>query len=157
MSAQVRTDPRFAGRLDSRWGFVVVLERLARGGGSTNWYFARTTTDLLDVVHRLRGGSCVTFYFDGGLNVQLDDETARQKMFDAVTPSREIAIGYPEEGNVLLEIELVTGSTELSELLEWHAEGHLVAWGPWPSRAADFGTITIDLVDSDGIQRAHPH
>ncbi len=37
----------------------------------------------------------MSFYFDDQLRVALDDEAARQEMFEAVSPAREIVLGYP--------------------------------------------------------------
>jgi hypothetical protein len=147
-----------ARRLVSAWYHLVVLERLARGGGTIRWYFPRSQGELERVFEELRGGSCVSFYFDEQLHVERDDEEARQRMFDEVSPAREIVVGYPLEDEIDLEVELPTGPSELGEILMHHSEGDLVVWGPWPSReGSSGGTITIDLVDADGVLRAHPH
>jgi hypothetical protein len=158
MSSQVLAERRLSERLQSPWENAVILERLARGGGAVRWYLATTPDDLGVVVERLRGGSCVSFYFDDQLQVERDIESVRQRMFDAVTAGREILLAYPEQQKVDLSVELATGSNELAELLVQRSEGSLVVWGPWPSRDGNpNGTITIDLVDEDGVLRNHPH
>src|SRR5277367_4911196 len=43
---------------------AVILERLARGGGSTNWYHCPDENHLEAIEARLRPGSLVSFYFD---------------------------------------------------------------------------------------------
>ena len=43
---------------------AVVLERIARGGGTTNRFLLRTPNDLEALSNRPRPGSCVSFYFD---------------------------------------------------------------------------------------------
>jgi hypothetical protein len=154
---QVRHDKAFAERLTSRWQYVVVLERLARAAGATRWYCAQSEPELSRVIDELRGGSCVSFYFDDQLRVDLDDEAARQQMFEAVSPAREIVLGYPTEGQIHVDTELVTGPSELSEVLMHHPEGGVVLWGPWPSRTGSSSTVSIDLVDEDGVLRMHPH
>ena len=158
MANQVLSHDPLSHRLQSTWNHAVILERLARGGGATRWYFARSADELRDVLDRLRGGSSVSFYFDDQLNVEIDTDSVRQRMFDAVTPAREVVVGYPERACVVLAVELVTGSTELAEVLVHRTEGELVVWGPWPSREGDpRGAITMDLVDADGVLRSHPH
>jgi hypothetical protein len=154
---QVKRDTALASRLRMPWQQIIVLERFARAAGAARWYFARSALEFDRVIEELRGGSCVSFYFDEQLRVDFDNEAARQAMFDEVSPAREILLGYPIEGQVHVQIELVTGPTELTEALMHRVEGGVVFWGPWPSREGGPGTVTIDLVDEDGILRPHPH
>jgi replicative superfamily II helicase len=49
------------------------------------------------------------------------------------------------------------GQFRLSVLMS-HREGEHVVWGVLADRGNDgYSAITIDLVDEDGVQRAHPH
>lgn len=158
MSLQVEQDARLSQRLSTSFDNVIVLERFARGGGGTRWFFARSRSELREVIERLRGGSCVSFYFGQQLNVEIDGEEVRQKMFDLTSPSREILVGYPASDETSFKVELVTGPSELGELLLGRREGTPVVWGTWPESAPDDGsTITIYLVDEDGVQRRHPY
>lgn len=77
-------------RLSSPWNEIVVLERLARGGGATQWFFVRAMDEFYQVSDLLRGGSCVSFYFANQLNVEADTESARQRMFDEVVKEGEL-------------------------------------------------------------------
>lgn len=43
---------------------AVVLERIAMGGGNTNWYFCFGLEALEEIISRLTPGSCISFYFD---------------------------------------------------------------------------------------------
>jgi hypothetical protein len=43
---------------------AVVLERIARGGGATNWYSCSGQSQLEMIEARLLPGSVVSFYFD---------------------------------------------------------------------------------------------
>jgi len=156
MAIQVRHDPAFVDRTRRPWKHVVVLERLARGGGTSRWYFPRNEAGLERVLEQLRGGSCVSFYFDDQLSVELDLEESRRRMFDEVAPLREIFLGYPKDDEEGLDVELVTGSSELSEVLNRHPEGELVTWGHWPNlELASPDVVTIFLVDEDGVLRAY--
>ena len=44
---------------------AIVLERVARGGGATNWYCCDSRSSLTTLESLLLPGSVVTFYFDG--------------------------------------------------------------------------------------------
>ena len=43
---------------------AVALERIARGGGATNWFYCRGLMGLEGVEGMLSSGSVVSFYFD---------------------------------------------------------------------------------------------
>jgi hypothetical protein len=113
---------------------------------------------LEDVFELLSGGSSVSFYFSGRLHIAVDDDAARQAMFDGITGSGELVLGYPAQGNSQLDMAIVSGPSELTEHLMLHPEGSLVVWGDWPAREDDGqDAITVDLVDADGMLRPHPH
>jgi hypothetical protein len=157
VAQQVKRDPDLTNRLSSDWQHVVILERYARAAGATRWYFARSELEINEVIGQLQGGSCVSFYFDDHFRVDRDDEVFRQEMFEGVSQEREIVVGYPKEGQILVDVELVSGPGELSEVLMHHVEGSVAFWGPWPDRERTSNTTTIDLLDEDGILRRHAH
>lgn len=158
VARQLRSDEALARRLDAPWREVVILERLARGGGATRWFFARSRDQVERILDLLSGGSSVSFYFAGALHVEVDSGAVRQRMFQEITRTGEIVLGYPDEAAVELDVEIVSGPGELTELLMHHREGNLAVWGPWPARRNDGQeAITVDLVDVDGVLRQHPH
>jgi hypothetical protein len=158
MSCQVKDHEGLSRRLKLPWSRVVILERLARGGGASRWYYATSEEQFKNALSHLRGGSIVSLFFGDELNVDLDTDEARQRMFDQVSPSREIIIGYPEDNLSILRVDLVTGPSELSEVLIHHPEGETVVWGKWPSAKQDGHSVfTLRLVDEDGVLRSHPH
>jgi Enolase C-terminal domain-like len=54
---------------------AVVLERIARGGGATRWYWLTTVDDLQGLCDKLSPGSVISFYFDERIKyTPLDDE-----------------------------------------------------------------------------------
>jgi hypothetical protein len=158
ISMQLRQHEALTRRLAAGWRQIVILERLARAGGAARWFFVTSRTMLDDVFNVLRGGSSVSFYFSGHLHVEIDNEAARQEMFDEITRCGEIVLGYPAPDQAQLEMAIISGPSELTECLILHSEGSLVVWGEWPARENDGeSAITADLVDADGVLRPHPH
>jgi hypothetical protein len=158
MSQQLRKDLTLTRRLGSSWREIVILERMARGGGATRWFFVQSLAELLLVFDTLRGGSSVSFFFAGHLHVEIDAEDARGRIFDEMALEKELVLGYPSTGSIEVAMELVSGPGELAEQLMHHPEGNLMIWGKWPARPDDGRDgITINLVDVDGILRSHPH
>jgi hypothetical protein len=157
MARQLLTDSTLSGRLDSNWTRVVVLERIARGAGDTNWFFIRSREEVEQVAETLHGGSCVSFYFADQLHVEIDSEEARGRMFDVITHKGELVIGYPSASRPQLEMRIISGPGELGSYLVSQPEGGLVVWGEWPGRDNDADAITLNLVDKDGVLRPHPH
>lgn len=158
MTRQLMGHHALSSRLESGWDTVVVLERLARGGGGTRWYLIRSRRDAERVFEMFRGGSCVSFYFADQLHVEVDTESARQRMFDDLSAEGELVAGYPSASDPELDAEIISGPGELASYLISHPEGQLIVWGKWPDRDNDGrNAITLNLVDEDGISRAHPH
>ncbi len=158
MTEQLLAHRRLSARLSEPWNRVVVLERLARSGGATNWYYAETAAPVREIFSALRGGSRVSFYFGAGMRVEPFTEDAVDRMFEVVSHSGEIVVGVPAAGRVDFAVELPTAPSELAEFLVHVPHGSLVVWGPWPDVADDGeDAVTVTLVDSDGVLRAHPH
>jgi hypothetical protein len=158
MAKQLGKHEALARRVAGDWRQVVILERLARGGGRARWFFATSLATLEQVFDLFCGGSSVSFYFSGCLHVQVDQEERRQDIFDEVTQYGEVVLGYPSRDDPEFEMAIISGPSELTESLMHHPEGALAIWGQWPPRENDgHDVITIDLVDADGVQRPHPH
>ncbi|WP_432948906.1 hypothetical protein ACQPXM_15000 [Kribbella sp. CA-253562] len=158
MARQVAEHELLSGRWSMPWSDVVVLERLARGGGTARWFLVTSPGDVNTVYDELRPGSCVSFYFSGGPDVGRNDEATRQRMFEEITSAGEIVLGRPADSGVELDLDIISGPGELTEYLMHHAEGARVVWGTWPAPLNDGqDAITVDLVDADGVLRAHPH
>jgi hypothetical protein len=108
MARQLEADPNLSARLDSPWDLAVVLERIARGGGATRWYLARTQEDSRRILRLLPSGSRVAFYFGAPLRVGQLSETVIGAMFEAVGEVSELVIGWPVvEEPVRLAVESV--------------------------------------------------
>lgn len=158
MTHQLTGHHALSSRIESGWERVVVLERLARGGGATKWYLIRSREDVEPVFEMFRGGSCVSFYFADQLHAEVDTDDARQRMFDELSVEGELVAGYPSEFNPELDMEIISGPGELGSYVVSHPEGQVIVWGRWPGKDNDGrDAITINLVDDDGIIRSHPH
>jgi hypothetical protein len=79
------------------------------------------------------GASWWSCYFANHLHVEVDTEAVRQRMFNELERTGEIVVGYPDETAVKLEMEIISGPSELT------------------------GFLTLGLVDADGLLRRHPH
>jgi hypothetical protein len=158
MSLQLAGHEALARRWSMPWADVVVLERLARGGGAARWFMVRSPQEVTEVYDQLRPGSRVSFYFAGGPYVGQDDERTRQQMFEEITTTGEIVLGYPNEADIVVEMDIVSGPSELTEHLMQHPGGEQVIWGAWPAPLDDGdNAVTVNLVDADGVLRSHPH
>jgi hypothetical protein len=107
---------------------------------------------------QLRPGSRVSFYFSGGPHAGRDDERIRQRMFEEITSTGEIVLGYLSASDIVVETDIISGPSELTEHLMHHPGGEQVIWGTWPAPMHDgHQAVTVDLVDVDGVMRSHPH
>lgn len=157
MVKQLEGHSELAARLASLRDRVVVLERIARGGGATRWYLGKTPEECQRIYRLLGPGSRVTFYFAGPLRVEPLDDRVIGAMFGAVGEDREIMVGVPDdEDPVSLAVELLSGPRELTEFLVQPRPSGDVVWGPYPD-VAEPDSETLVLVDSDGVSRPHPH
>jgi hypothetical protein len=157
MAMQLTAHPVLSARLAASWDRIVVWEQIARGGGATRWYLARTGDDARRIFGLLEPGSRATFCFGGPLRVEPLSERVIGAMFEAVGEAGEIVIGRPAvETPVRLDAELVYGPSELAQyLMQPQPSGDLV-WGPLPG-FTDPDSVTVVLVDGDGVMRSHPH
>ena len=159
MAEQLRAEPRLVQRLARPWDRVVVLERLARGGGDHRWFYATKIEEIEAVFSMLRGGSWVSFYFGDDLAVESLSEDTVGRMFEVVQAAGEIVLCTPTQGRVDVDDRgLPTGPPGLAEALSFIRPGSLVIWGRFPGPEDDGeSAISIRLVDRDGVLRPHPH
>jgi hypothetical protein len=163
VAAQLLAHQALSARLRQSWDSVVVLERIARGGGAVNWYFVVSPGQVAEVMSRLRPGSRVSFYFEGHLRREPTGEAACARMFEQILTVGELVLGYPERDLVEMRTDLVFGARELTDAilaarLDRSHGDRLVVWGPWPAPDDDGrSAITVNLVDEDGQLRRHPH
>ena len=79
-------------------------------------------------------------------------------ILDLVHAHGEAVVGVLSPNGVEIEVEFVCGLGELSELLGAAADGIELFVGVFPERDNDgVDAVTLDLPDSDGVFRQHPH
>jgi hypothetical protein len=136
---------------------AIVVERLARGGGATNWYAIAGSYQLDEFVSLVRPGSRVSFYFDDRLRWMALDDAAITVATEAIASTGDVVIAHRQAGTTLLRAAIVSGPVELAE----HArasEREAVLVGRFPAPDNDgVSAFTIDLPDFDGVVRRHPH
>ena len=137
---------------------VVILERIARGGGATRWYYCSHLVVLEKVVAQLAPGSVVSFYFDRRINSALYSKELEIELRTIVADTGELLIGRLAEDQSHIEMEVLTGFQELAEFAAWIDPASRVFYGSFPGRDND-GTrfVTLVLPDLDGVVRSHPH
>jgi hypothetical protein len=137
---------------------AVVLERIARGGGATKWYYCSNTQSLEPVQTRFSPGSVVSFYFDDRIRRESYSPKLMTAIEAVIATHRETIIGTLGEDGILIDAEFVSGPNDLAELLLTIEPGVRVFYGPFPARDNDgVQAVTLTLPDADGTIRAHPH
>ena len=134
-----------------------MLERIARGGGATNWYVIQTADDLQTLAERLRPGSLVSFYFDDRLVIGPIDREARAAILEIAERDTSAVVGALDERDIQLTVDFPSSGSELDEFVTEH-EGATFVFGRFPSSDDDGSSaVTLTLPDADGVARPHPH
>lgn len=157
VSRQLSQHERLQRRLSEPWAKLVVLERLARGGSATNWFFAETRPGVQSIFDRLHPGSSVSFYFADQIRIGRSSPELRNELEQLVRTTGEVIVGTRSGRDPAIEMIIISGPGELEEHLSAVTEADIF-WGTWPGRDGD-GTdaVTLALVDSDGVHRSHPY
>jgi hypothetical protein len=137
---------------------AVVLERIARGAGSTRWYLLTGIDQLPLLAGHLRPGSAVSFYFDDRIERRdLNDDTV-DLILDLIHAEGSAVLGVLSPDGMTIEVDFPSGIGEMTEFLGARTSGVSVFVGAFPGRDNDgLASVTLDLPDSDGVVRRHPH
>jgi hypothetical protein len=136
----------------------VVLERIARGGGATKWYYCPSESALGAVAARFSPGSVVSFYFDDRIRNDACSPEIQTAVEAVIAQNSEAVVGVLGEGGIRIDAEILTGPNELSEFLSVVKPGARLFFGPFPAKDNDgVRAVTLVLPDGDGKVRAHPH
>jgi hypothetical protein len=147
--------PRAIGH-DSR--DVVILERLARAAGSTNWYVLHDADQLRGLAARLSPGSSISFYFDGRLGFHDNGAGVVHELLGIAGRYHDAVVGRLSPDGMTLEVDFIASKSELDAFTREISPGDRILYGAFPARDNDGNhAITIDLPDRDGIVRQHPH
>jgi hypothetical protein len=136
---------------------TIVLERLARGGGATNWYLLREPRDIDALAGRLKPGSCVSFYFDDRLTLGPLDDGARASVLAIAVRDGSAVIGATRSDEIEIEVDFPSNEGEVDQFVTDHPSSTLM-FGAFPDRDDDGElAVTLMLPDADGVVRPHPH
>jgi hypothetical protein len=138
-------------------GQVIVLERVARGGGATRWFYCRTMGDVEEVLPWLRQGSRVTFLLDDRIirRVPLCDDVEAD-IWELATTKGEVFVGTQRPSSLEIDMALLD-SSELEEHLASVRSGDIVFYGAFPTTDDD-GVSVVSFIppDDDGVVRPRP-
>jgi hypothetical protein len=137
---------------------AVVLERIAGGGGATNWYYCSGPEALGTVEAKLSPGSLVSFYFDRRIAWSRLSPQLTAAIEQIITESGDAVVGVLGNDGVEVNTAIVVSGDDLAEYMSTIAPTSQVLYGAFPSRDND-GTraLTVTLPDVDGVVRSHPH
>lgn len=143
---------------------AVVLERIARGGGATDWYHCPDHAHLDAIITELRPGSVVSFYFDDRIALRLYTPELHQHMLQLMRSRRdagdsgEIVVGQLAADGLHIEVDYPSGPRDLEEFTQTLGAASRIYVGCFPGRDNDgVNAVTLTLPDLDGITRGHPH
>lgn len=139
-------------------GAAVILERLARGGGTVRWYYCPDLSHLERVEEQLSPGSVVSFYFDGRIRSGTYSEEIKSSLEKIIAEEGEAIIGCLNEDGLRIDIEIVAGLNDIADYVTTFGSVQRVFYGAFPARDNDGElAVTVVLPDRDGSVRDHPH
>lgn len=137
---------------------AVVLERLAYGGGSTNWFYCENQRSLQKIEAALSPSSRACFYFDGRIRSGIFSELSVAAIRGVLEATGEILVGTLEPDGYRIEMIILNGLEELSEHTPRLAAASMIFYGVFPTPDNDgVHAVTLDIADQDGIVTSHPH
>lgn len=144
---------------------AIVLERIARGAGATNWYRCPGHAHLAALSAELSPGSVVSFYFDGRIASRRYTPEVREQMLQLMRSLRgipgetgEIVVGCLDADNLHITTDFPSRPEDLDEFTQTLGTEPWIYFGRFPGRDNDgANAVTLTLPDLDGITRRHPH
>jgi hypothetical protein len=136
---------------------AVVVERLARAAGSTNWYLIELPDQLDQLSRRVAPGSTISFFFDERIAEADLDHGSRTAILEIAQEDGDAVVAYRTHG-IELVADYIGGLGDLDGFAADLPPGSRIFFGRFPAAENDGASaITIDLPDLDGIVRSHPH
>jgi len=96
---------------------AVVLERLPRGGGATNWFHCTTPHALRSVLDVLHPASKVSFYFDGRVADHQRDAHLYETAERLLAESGDIVLGTMPVDGCVITVDFPSSRREVDEQL----------------------------------------
>jgi hypothetical protein len=154
-SATEQLVQRLAPLAESSEGFIV-LERVARGGGATRWYFCEGVSELPAVLAELRPGSRVGFFFDHRIRRQPFTDEVEAELFDIAATTGEVLLGRERTDGPELHMDFLEAS-DIAEAVVALRPGDPVYYGVFPAIEDDgLSCIAFTPPDEDGSTRPQP-
>jgi hypothetical protein len=135
---------------------AVVLERIASGAGSKNWYEIERPEEFDHLVGILEPGSSVTFFLDGRISEAAVSEATTASILEIVAQDEDAFVARRTDG-IELESEFVAGPDELTEFLGRLQPGERILYGRWGVYDDGEAVMTAYLPDRDGTTRQHAY
>jgi hypothetical protein len=132
---------------------LIVLERVARGGGATRWFFCRSLAEANAVLPDLRPGSRVGFFFDDRIRREPFSDQVESEMFDLTATTGEVLFGRELGEGPELQMDCLAAS-EISEALAAVRSGETVYYGVFPV-VEDDGVTCIAFVPPMTTERSN--
>lgn len=137
---------------------AVVQERIARGGGATDWFVVTDERQLDVVADQLRPGSAVSFYFGDQFTRATYTAEVHAELLQIMRTTDVVVALDPPPGEVLLDWDFYNSPRELAEFTDTLGSASVLHFGPYPGRDDDgIEAISLILPDRDGVVRPHPH
>ncbi|MDV9170118.1 hypothetical protein R6V09_08185 [Streptomyces sp. W16] len=164
--SDANTSPGPLERADARWDSltgasaqpVIVLERVARAAGRTNWFACRTAAEYAEIEPGFLPGSKVSAYFDGRLSFHRYDDSVRAEILRIARRDHDCVVAVLGAAPPRLEVEFIAGAGELDEFEETLGDLSEVCFGAYPGDDNDgMNALTWTVPDADGVVRTHPH
>lgn len=139
-------------------GEAVILERMARGGGATKWYYCRGQSELSTVEELLSPGGVVSFYFDERIRYSRYSRELEEKLEEAIENDGEVVVGLLGKDGTCIDATVVVSREDVSDFISAIDPASELFYGTFPGRDNDGKqAVTVTLPDNDGIVRPHPH
>ena len=136
---------------------ALVLERIAGGGGATEWYYCKDATQLETIKAHLSPGSLVSFYFDHRFCIAQSLAAARTEILDIIGRDGDCVVATIKV-EPLLAATILTGPNELNEFAATLSVLDTIIYCAFPAADNDgVHAVTVTVPDEDGVVRSHPH
>jgi hypothetical protein len=137
---------------------AVVLERIAKGGGATKWYYCPGKAHLEAIEAQVSPRSVVSFYFDDRIRGDNCSPEVMSAVERIIARTGEAVVGALGEDGLHIDVEILTGPNELAAFASKISPASRVFYGVFPARDNDgVQAVTVVLLDADGIVRPNPH
>lgn len=142
-------------------GPAIVLERLACGGGATNWYRCVDRAALIALADELRPGSDVSFFFDDRFTHRRYTPRTRAEMARFMDYLRgvpgengSIVLGHVDDDALHMTVDYPSAPVEADEFVAEFEPDPWIYYGRFPGRENDgIRAVNIVVPDEDGVVR----